>query len=142
MKLTKLLRHLTNTPVAIALAFLLVGAPGAPIAKFIPSSSEAHAIGSGDDGRAPWEPPPDCNDPSNFNECYGTILPVLAVIAGAVAFVGGVLAIIDSCRTGSCAEFIDWVEREFEEQSRVSEERLNEWCSKTKSPVYLCDGRR
>ena len=39
----KLLRHLTNTPVAVALAFLLVGAPSAPMAKMLPSSGEAQA---------------------------------------------------------------------------------------------------
>lgn len=39
----KLLKHLTNAPVAVALAFLLVGAPAAPVAKMLPSSGEALA---------------------------------------------------------------------------------------------------
>ena len=39
----KLLKLLMNAPVAIALAFLLVGAPGAPMAKMLPSSGEAVA---------------------------------------------------------------------------------------------------
>ena len=39
----KLLRHLTNAPVAVALAFLLVGAPSAPVGKMMPSSGEAMA---------------------------------------------------------------------------------------------------
>ena len=39
----KLLRHLTNTPAVVALAFLLVGAPSAPIADWLPSSGEAVA---------------------------------------------------------------------------------------------------
>ena len=43
MKLIKLLRHLTNTPVAIALAFLLVGTPAGPMAKTLPSSGDAMA---------------------------------------------------------------------------------------------------
>ena len=37
----KLLRHLTNTPVAVVLAFLLVGAPGAPMADWMPSSAQS-----------------------------------------------------------------------------------------------------
>ena len=39
----KLLRHLTNAPIAVALAFLLVGAPSAPMADLAPSSGDAHA---------------------------------------------------------------------------------------------------
>ena len=39
----KLLKHLTNAPVAVALAFLLVGAPAAPVAKMLPSSGVARA---------------------------------------------------------------------------------------------------
>ena len=39
----KLLKHLTNAPVAVALAFLLVGAPAAPVAKMLPSSGDAVA---------------------------------------------------------------------------------------------------
>ena len=39
----KLLKHLTNAPVAVALAFLLVGAPAAPVANVVPSSGDVHA---------------------------------------------------------------------------------------------------
>lgn len=39
----KLLMHLTNAPIAVALAFLLVGAPSAPMAKMMPSSGDAFA---------------------------------------------------------------------------------------------------
>lgn len=39
----KLLKLLMNAPVAIALAFLLVGAPSAPMAKMLPSSGDAMA---------------------------------------------------------------------------------------------------
>ena len=39
----KLLKHLTNAPVAVALAFLLVGAPAAPVAKMLPSSGDVYA---------------------------------------------------------------------------------------------------
>ena len=41
----ELLRHLTNAPVAVALAFLLVGAPAAPVAKMMPSCGSAMALG-------------------------------------------------------------------------------------------------
>ena len=41
----KLLKLLMNAPVAIALAFLLVGAPAAPVAQMLPSSGEAAAFG-------------------------------------------------------------------------------------------------
>ena len=40
--LNKLLKHLTN--VAVALAFLLVDAPAAPVAKMLPSSGVAMAV--------------------------------------------------------------------------------------------------
>ncbi len=43
----KLLRHLTNAPVAIALAFLLVGAPTAPMAKMLPGVDIAEAAWMG-----------------------------------------------------------------------------------------------
>ena len=70
----KLLRHLTNAPVAVALAFLLVGAPSAPMANMMPSSGEALAYGCGGemgiDGVGPPTPPdldcdglPDHDDP-------------------------------------------------------------------------------
>jgi len=39
----KLLKHLTNAPIAVALAFLLVGAPAAPVANDVPSSGDVHA---------------------------------------------------------------------------------------------------
>lgn len=42
-QLKKVLRHLTNTPVAVALAFLLVGAPSAPVGEMMPSSGDASA---------------------------------------------------------------------------------------------------
>lgn len=131
----KLLMHLTNAPVAVALAFLLVGAPAAPVTYGVPSSGLAYAD-------APPMPPPGlCNGQGPIPpECYQAILPVLLAIAGVVAFVGGLLSIIDSCRTGSCAEFFDWVEKEFAEDRRISEERLREWCKRTGDPTYLCDG--
>ena len=53
----KLLRHLMNAPVAVALAFLLVGAPSAPMAKMLPSSGEAMAAAPPDDNP---DPTPDC----------------------------------------------------------------------------------
>ena len=68
----KLLRHLTKAPVAVALAFLLVGAPSAPVANMMPSSGEALAYGCGGEmgGVAPPGPPdldcdglPDHDDP-------------------------------------------------------------------------------
>ena len=49
----KLLRHLTNVPVAVALAFLLVGAPSAPMVDWMPSSGDAMATGPGATGNAP-----------------------------------------------------------------------------------------
>lgn len=39
----KLFEHLMNAPVGIALAFLLVGAPAAPVAELLPSSGDAMA---------------------------------------------------------------------------------------------------
>ena len=67
----KLLRHLTNAPVAVALAFLLVGAPSAPMAKMLPSSGDAmascavHLIGSGE---YLWDS--DCDGiPDEFDPC-------------------------------------------------------------------------
>ena len=39
----KLLKHLTNAPVAVALAFLLVGAPAAPVVHGLPSSGVVYA---------------------------------------------------------------------------------------------------
>lgn len=39
----KLLKHLTNAPVAIALAFLLVGSPAAPVAKMLTGLGTAEA---------------------------------------------------------------------------------------------------
>ena len=39
----KLFEHLMNAPVGIALAFLLVGAPAAPVAKLLPGSGDAMA---------------------------------------------------------------------------------------------------
>ena len=41
--MNKLLKHLTNAPVAIALAFLLVGAPAAPVVHGLPSSGVVYA---------------------------------------------------------------------------------------------------
>lgn len=72
LNMAKLLRHLTNAPVAIALAFLLVGA--APVAKMLPSSGDAMATGCGGQmgagGMGPPTPPdldcdglPDDQDP-------------------------------------------------------------------------------
>ena len=51
----KLLKHLTNAPVAVALAFLLVGAPAAPVAKMLPSSGVAMATGQ-DNGPQDYGP--------------------------------------------------------------------------------------
>ena len=55
----KLLRHFTNTPVAVALAFLLVGAPSAPMADWMPSSGEALAYVPVDPNDANPMPDPD-----------------------------------------------------------------------------------
>ena len=76
----KLLKHLTNVPVAIALAFLLVGAPGAPMAKMLPSFGDAMAMDYGpcmmtgtsfpDSDCDGW---PDYSDPCPYdpsNTCY------------------------------------------------------------------------
>ena len=41
----KILKHFTNAPVAAALAILLIGAPSAPVPKFLPSSGPALAFG-------------------------------------------------------------------------------------------------
>ena len=61
-KLQELLSHLTNVPVAIALGFLLVGAPSAPMAKMMPSSGQAMAIvGCGIDWHPPIAPDSDCD---------------------------------------------------------------------------------
>ena len=38
-----LLKHLMNAPVAIALAFLLVGIPAAPVAELLPTSGDVAA---------------------------------------------------------------------------------------------------
>ena len=56
--LNKLLKHLTNAPVAIALAFLLVGAPAAPVAQMSPDTSVgvAHAsVECGQRACLPWD---------------------------------------------------------------------------------------
>ena len=129
MKLMKLLRHLTNTPVAIALAFLLVGAPGAPMAKFMPSSSEAHAIGPSDDRRDPWEPAPDCNDPSNYNECFGAPGWIAVVFQAVRAAAGKVLdvavkvtALIAGWVVIASHGFFDWIGDRWEDIKDNAEE--------------------
>ena len=58
----KLLKHLTNVPVAVALAFLLVGAPAAPMAKMLPSSGYAMAHAPCGSGNGPGGvPDADCD---------------------------------------------------------------------------------
>ena len=59
--MANMLKHFTNTPVAVALAFLLIGAPTAPVTKMLPSFGTAlafggcgdtfHGCGRGRDGR-------------------------------------------------------------------------------------------
>ena len=66
----KLLKHLTNAPVAVALAFLLVGAPAAPVAKMLPEMGEAQA--SGAFCRSPYDgrPDSDCDGlPDTHDPC-------------------------------------------------------------------------
>ena len=63
----KLLKHLTNAPVAVALGFLLVGAPAAPVAKMLPSSGEAMAVAP------PTNPPgPGCSAPDTHGGGFGS----------------------------------------------------------------------
>ena len=59
----KLLKLLTNAPVAVALAFLLVGAPAAPMTQMLPSSGDAMAYDYGPCGgyNSPGMPDADCD---------------------------------------------------------------------------------
>lgn len=59
LNLMKLLKHLTNAPVAVALAFLLVGAPAAPVASMLPGIGTAAAF--------------DPNGPAHPKGCGSTI---------------------------------------------------------------------
>lgn len=95
MKLMKLLRHLTNVPVAIALAFLIVGAPAAPVAEgLLPTSGNVYA--------SPTRPSDEwrrdnCDGPGGpmHPDCFGAPAPFL-VVAAIVGIVGSVVSIISA----------------------------------------------
>ena len=90
----KLLKHLTNAPVAVALAFLLVGAPAAPVVHGLPSSGVVYAD-------AP-PAPPSMSAPINCGtlrwlppQCTST-----GVIVGVIVVTASVVTIII---------FVDWL---------------------------------
>ena len=75
--MNKLLKHLTNAPVAIALAFLLVGAPAAPVAQMSPDTSVGVAHASVECGHRPCRP---------WDLAVGIVL-VLSVVSATVAVI-------------------------------------------------------
>ena len=92
------LKLLFNVPLAFALAFLIVGAPSAPLAKIVPGSGDTLAFGCGGnyggDPMAPPEPPdldcdgiPDRDDPcpsDPSNQCWSR-----AQVNSCINMVGG-----------------------------------------------------
>ena len=90
--MNKILKHLTNVPVAIALAFLLVGAPAVPGVHGLPSSGVAHAA-------PPPAPPPGlCDHGSTHPLCIATgggAVGVLLLIAG----FAGIIMLINEAYT-------------------------------------------
>lgn len=134
-QLKKVLRHLTNAPIAVALAFLLVGAPAAPVTQGVPSSGVAYAM-------PPEAPPPGtCNggrdDPP---ECYqtGWVAVLLQVIVGIIGTIAATLGIIDSCTDGYCGDKIDEVQEHFDDQTRDMVDFVRSYCLQNRADPVCC----
>ena len=130
----KLLRHLTNAPVAVALAFLLVGAPAAPVTQGVPSSGVAYAM-------PPEAPPGTCNgDRSDPPECYqtGWFVWVLQVIVGIIGTIAATLGIIDSCTDGFCGDKIDQVRDHLSDQEREDLYLVRWYCMQNPEVPACC----
>ena len=146
----KLLRHLTNAPVAVALAFLLVGAPSAPVVNVVPDTSVGVAYANADDGM------PDnemrrmlrnaiCENSRNPASCeandgpYEAALPWLIILA-VIGAAGAAVTLADSCRDGVCSDLVDKL-RELSESARERHrETLLRYCLRNMDDYRMCDG--
>ena len=140
----KLLQYLMTPPVALALAFLIVGAPAAPVGQALPSSGLAYAsVDCGRDYDDPWGRVP-YGSPSQDCDPYDLLAP-LVIIASLIAIVAGTLSIIDNCRTDgkACHDFAEWLNEKYgdvqewaRENASQREADIDEWCKA--SPIF-CD---
>ena len=132
--LKKVLRHLTNAPVAVALAFLLVGAPAAPVTQGVPSSGVAYAM-------PPEAPPPGTctGSPGDPRECYQTgVAILLQVIVAVIGTIAATLGIIDSCTDGFCSKKIDQVQEHFDDQTRDNVNFVRSYCLQNPADPVCC----
>ena len=148
----KLLKLLTNAPVAIALAFLLVGAPSAPMAKMmLPSSGEAMA-GAPDPDRPLHErmmdPVCDPRNPAFFQGpvCYqtpwfGMLMRTLGkILDRAVQLVAITVGTVALHTAGFFDGFFDWIGDRWDDIKDNAEEvqqSLREFCDE-----FDCSGVR